>query len=69
MVAPQWLRSTGAAAAIALSSLPMLAALPGVVAAHDHLNRELQYQAVSSSADYTALAVIVDTHRQPSANE
>lgn len=40
--APQWVRSTGAALAIALSSVPIVAAVPGVLAAHDSLDRELE---------------------------
>ena len=57
---PQWARSTGAALAIALSAVPMVAAVPGVLAAHDSLDRELQRQhpLVVAAADQTASAAI-----------
>ncbi len=60
MAAPKWLRSTGAAAAIALSSVPMLAALPGVLAAHDALDRELHgpHVAVAAAGGSTADAAM-----------
>jgi hypothetical protein len=72
MTAPQWLRSTGAATAIVLSSFPMLAAMPGVMSAHDSLNRELAQQFVPSQTALTAavaVAVVANPHGQSSANE
>ncbi|MFN8123242.1 MAG: hypothetical protein U0237_12520 [Thermoleophilia bacterium] len=52
---PQWARSTGAALAIALSSVPMVAAVPGVVAAHRSLDRELdRHRTVATAAIQTA---------------
>lgn len=58
--APQWVRSTGAAMAIALSAVPMVAAVPGVLAAHDSLDRELhrQHPMVATAADQTASAAM-----------
>lgn len=57
--APQWARSTGAALAIALSSVPMLAAVPGVVDAHRSLGRELdRHRTVATAATQTAYVAV-----------
>jgi hypothetical protein len=70
MTAPQWLRNTGAATAIVLSSFPMLAAVPGVMSAHESLDRELAQQFVPSTTGLTAaVVVVVNPHGQSSANE
>lgn len=69
MTAPQWLRSTGAATAIALSSLPMLLAMPSVMNAHASLDRELAHEFVSPSAALTASVVVARPHGQSSVNK
>ncbi|MCC6831326.1 MAG: hypothetical protein IT200_08265 [Thermoleophilia bacterium] len=53
--APRWARSTGSALAIALSSLPLVLAVPGVVDAHRSLDRQLdRHRTVATAATHTA---------------
>ncbi|MFN8109470.1 MAG: hypothetical protein U0Y82_06440 [Thermoleophilia bacterium] len=54
MTAPVWMRNTVQTATIALSAVPILLAVPGVILAHDILRRDLNHHATATPAYATA---------------
>lgn len=65
MTAPGWLRSTGAAVAIAASSLPIVLSVPQVMSAHDSLNREMHHSAPVVSGAAGQSASVIDLSQDP----
>ena len=59
MNTPAWMKNIGSSAAIALSSLPILLSIPGVIDAHNALNREVERVHAAPAATGTTASVAV----------